>query len=349
MKKSLIAANSSNSTEPLLNELCSLIEEARNAVAIHVNSALTLLYWQIGSHINSHLKKSSRAEYGQEILASLSLELTAIYGKGYSYSALTRMSKIAAMFGKKIVATVSQQFSWSHFVELSSVEDELKRNFYLQLCKLERWSVRELRNQIDKMLFERSAIAKQPKNLIKQELTKLQQSQTTSPDLVFRNSYVLDFLGLDVGHSEVELEQAIIRNLEEFILEIGSGFAFLERQKRISIDQTDYYLDLLFYHRKLKRLVAIDLKLGRFKPEYKAQMELYLRWLQQNEKQKDENDPIGLLLCSEGNSDHIELMMLDSSNIRVAQYLTELPPKKWFEQKLEKAIKLAKLEKKKNE
>ena len=154
--------------------------------------------------------------------------------------------------------------------------------------------------------------------------------------------YVLDFLGLSGCYSEDELENAIARQLENFILELGQGFAFLERQKRFTIDGTDYYLDLLFYHRKLKCLVAIDLKLGKFKPQYKGQMELYLKYMQKYDMQEGENSPIGLLLCSEGNTEHIELMMLGEEQIKVAQYLTCLPDKQWFVDKLNRSILIAK-------
>lgn len=342
MPKSLPSKTLNNNQKLLLSEIRSIIEDTKRKVATHINATITLLYWQIGDHINKQLKQDRKTAYGKEILLSLSKELTSIYGKGYAYSALTRMSKVADIFDKKIIATLSQQLSWSHFIELAMIDDAVKRKFYLELCNLDKWSVRQLREKIDKMVFERSLIAKKPENIIKKELSKVKKSQELSSDLVFRDSYVLDFLGLKNEHSEKELEKAIIANLQKFILEMGDGFAFLEQQKRISVDGIDYYIDLLFYHRKLKRLVAIDLKLGKFKPEYKGQMELYLRFLQKYDKQKDENDPIGLLLCSEGNTEHVELLMLDSSDIKVAQYLLKFPSKEWFIKKLEKAIKLAK-------
>lgn len=339
MKK--ISVKKSANTQ-LFGKVSKLIDDAKKQVFTFVNARITLLYWQIGHHINSHLRSGDRAEYGQEIIVTLSQQLTEHYGSGYSYSALTRMSKVADVIDHKIVATVSQQFSWSHFIEFASIDDELKRSFYLEMCRYEKWSVRDLRDKINSMLFERTAISRKPKNLIKKELKKLSEKKVLSPDLVFKNTYVLDFLGLKNTYSEKDLESAIIRDLEEFVLEMGDGFAFVERQKRIAVDEVDYHLDLLFYHRKLRCLVAIDLKLGKFKPEYKGQMELYLRWLQKNEKQKGEENPIGLLLCSEGNSEHIEFLMLDQKDIKIAQYLVELPSKKWFSEKLHKAIAAAK-------
>jgi predicted nuclease of restriction endonuclease-like (RecB) superfamily len=277
------------------------------------------------------------SQHGQQILATLSQRLTEMFGKGYTYSALTRMMKVAETYTEKMFATLSQTLSWSHFIELVSIEDPTKRLFYQQMCIVEHWSIRTLRQKEDSMLFERTAIAAKPEDVILQTL-QTTDNTNLSPDLVFKSSYILNFLGLNGYYSEKDLEDAIIYHLENFILELGQGFAFLERQKRLSIDSIDYYLDLLFYHRKLNRLVAIDLKLGKFKPEYKGQMELYLKYLQKYELQPHEQSPIGLLLCSEGNTKHIELLLLDEENIKVAQYLTIFPDKQWFIEKLNKSI-----------
>lgn len=324
----------------LFNEIKQLIQNSVQQAAIYLNQATNNLYWSIGHYILEELKHEVYSNYGKQTLATLSQQLTQTFGKGYNYSALTRMIKVADKYPQEMFATLSQTLSWSHFIELITIKDTTKRLFYQQMCSLEQWSVRTLRNKQDEMLYERTAIAKQPETVIINSLEKVKQN--LSPDLVFKNSYILDFLGLNSYYSEKELENAIILQLEQFILELGQGFAFLERQKRISIDGTDYYLDLLFYHRKLNRLIAIDLKLGKFKPAYKAQMELYLRYLQKHEQQTHEQAPIGLLLCSEGNTEHIELLLLGEENIRVAQYLTKLPDKKWFTNKLQKAIQLAK-------
>ena len=330
-------------SEALLKGVQEIIERARSKVAVFINAEATLLNWQIGNYINIELIRENRAEYGSKILATLSQELKLVYGRGYTYTALTRMCKVAKTFSVEIIATLSQQLSWSHLIELSVIENETKRDFFLQLCIYERWGVRELRDKIDTMLFERTAISTKPVETIKEALQTLQEEKTILPELVFKNSYILDFLNLPADYSEIELEKALVANLQQFIMELGSGFAFLERQKRIPVDAIDYHLDLLFYHRKLKRLVAIDLKLGKFKPEYKAQMELYLRWLQKHETQEGEEMPIGLLLCSEGNTEHVELLMLDEKQIRVAQYLTELPSKEWFADKLHRALEIAKM------
>lgn len=326
----------------LLPGIAHIIESSRKRVAVSVLSESTLMYWNIGDYINNNFKTNNRTEYGGKILATLSQQLTEQFGKGYTYTALTRMCKVAALFDNENIATLSQQLSWSHLIELTTVENELKREFYTRMNVVEKWGVRELRDNMGKMLFERTAIAKQPEELIRKELSQLKTQQNISPDLVFKNTYVLDFLNLPGDYSESELENALVQQIERFLLELGNGFAFVERQKRISVDAEDYHLDLLFYHRKMRRLVAIDLKLGKFKPAYKAQMELYLRWLARYEMQPGEEKPVGLLLCSEGNTEHIELLMLDEKEIKVAQYLTELPSKEWFAEKLHRAIEIAK-------
>lgn len=342
MKEQEISLWVEEKCQHLYSSIHQLIENARKKAAVFVNQETTLLYWSVGHHINSAIKTEERLEYGAKILATLSQLLTTQHGKGFSYSALTRMCKVAYAFDQKILATLSQQLSWSHLIELASIDNEAKRLFYSHTSINNQWGVRQLRESIDSMTYERSALAlKSEKEII--DLLSIKSSEAVVPELVFKNTYILDFLNLPGSHSEKELENAIIQQLEQFILELGNGFAFLERQKRISIDAVDYHLDLLFYHRKLNCLIAIDLKLGKFKPEYKAQMELYLRYLQKYDKQAHENDPIGLLLCSEGNTEHIELLMLGAENIKVAQYLTELPNKQWFIDKMHRAIEISKM------
>lgn len=337
--KSQIKNLISEHTDKLFDGVNQLIISVQNKVSTILNVETTLLYWSIGDFINCNLKSEDVSQYGQKILATLSQQLTKKHGKGYSYSALTRMSKIALIYDKQNIATLSQYLSWSHLIELSVIENETKRLFYQSVCFNQKWGVRKLRKQINEMLFERTAISTKPEETI---LENLKDNNLNDPDFIFKNSYILDFLKFPYFHTEKELEKAILNHLENFIMELGDGFAFLERQKRMSVDSIDYYLDLLFYHRKLNRLVAIDLKIGKFKPKYKAQMELYLRYLQKYDKQPHENSPIGLLLCSEGNTEHIELLMLDNKEIRVAQYLTEFPDKKWFLDKLHRAIEISK-------
>jgi predicted nuclease of restriction endonuclease-like (RecB) superfamily len=326
----------------LLEDLRRMIEEARQGIAATVNAALTLLYWRVGKRINEEILKGERAEYGAEILATLSQDLVRDYGKGFSYSALTRMLKFSDVFpDRKIVATLSQTLSWSHFCELLPLEKPLQRDFYAEMCRIERWSVRTLRQKIGSMLYERTALSKKPEELARIELDALRNEDKLTPDLVFRDPYFLDFLGLTGAFQEKDLEAAILREMEAFILEIGVGFSFIARQKRITLDGDDFYLDLLFFHRRLRRLVAIELKLDKFRPEHKGQMELYLRWLDKYERQEGEAAPIGMILCAGKKQEQIELLELDGASIHVAEYLVELPPRELLREKLHRAIALA--------
>jgi predicted nuclease of restriction endonuclease-like (RecB) superfamily len=326
----------------LLADLRGLIESARQRVAAAVNSETTLLYWHIGERIKRELIGEGRAAYGEQIVSTLSRQLSAEYGRGFSRPSLFRMVRLAEVFpDREIVRTLSAHLSWSHFLEILPLDDQLRRDFYAELCRIERWSVRTLRDKINKMLFERTAVATKPEDLIREELDALRESDRMSPDLVFRDPYFLDFLGLKEPYSEKDLESAILRELESFILELGVGFSFVARQKRITVDTMDYYIDLLFYHRKLKRLVVIDLKLDRFQAAHKGQMELYLRWLEKYEMQAGEETPIGLILCAGKSSEHVELLQLATSGVRIAEYLTELPPRELLEKKLHDALRLA--------
>ena len=326
----------------LLGDIRHLIEAAREQTARAVNSALVGMYWHIGKRIREEVLQNERAHYGREILSTLSKKLLEEYGPGFSVPNLSRMMQFAERFPEgEIVATMSQQLSWSHFVEIIPLEDQLKRDFYAEMCRVERWSVRTLRHKIGHLFFERTAVAKKPEALIKQDIAALRDEDRLTPDMVFRDPYFLDFLGLSGHHVEKDVEDAILRELEAFILELGAGFTFVARQKRITVDNEDYYLDLLFYHRHLRSLVAVDLKLGKFQAADKGQMELYLRWLEQHDTQPGEERPIGLILCADKSEEHVELLRLNDSGIRVAQYLTELPPKKLLEQKLHQAIQLA--------
>ncbi|MFO8073403.1 MAG: PDDEXK nuclease domain-containing protein [Polyangia bacterium] len=328
--------------DSLLEEIRGLIERTREGVAASVNAGLTMLNWRIGERLSREVLKGERAEYGKEIVATLSQELTAEFGGGFSYSALTRMQRFFEVFpNPEIVATLSRQLSWSHFQVILPLKDPLHRDYYAEMCRLENWSVRTLRAKIDSMLFERTGISKKPEELARQELSELRAEDRLTPDLVFRDPYVLDFLGLRDTYSERDLESAILRELESFLLELGVGFTFVARQKRIVIDGEDFYIDLLFFHRKLKRLVAVELKIGKFKAAYKGQMELYLRWLARHETERGEQPPLGLILCTEGAKEQIELLELDAAGIRVAEYLTELPPKEILERRLRAAVESA--------
>ena len=326
----------------LIGDIRSLIETARHNVAVTVNTRLTILYWQIGIRIRQDILNEKRAEYGEEILPTLSAKLVPEFGNGFGARNLSRMVRFAEVFPEgKILSTLLRELSWSHFVEIIPLKDGLQRDFYAEMCRIERWSVRTLRKKIDGMLYERTAISKKPEKLIEKDLAALREEDRLTPDLVFRDPYFLDFLGLKDTYSEKDLETAILREMESFILELGIGFSFVARQKRITVDNEDYYLDLLFFHRKLKRLIAIELKLGKFKAAHKGQMELYLRWLEKYEKESGEETPLGLILCAGKTSEQIELLQLDNSGIKVAEYMTELPKRELLEQKLHKAVELA--------
>nr|WP_245543635.1 YhcG family protein [Methanoplanus limicola] len=269
--------------------------------------------------------------------------MSAEFGRGFSMGNLRRMIQFSEVFpDEEIVASLMRQLSWTHFTVLIPIKNDIQRDFYSQMCRIENWSVRTLRKKIDSMLFERTAISKKPDELIKQELEALKEKDEIKPCLVLKDPYLLDFLDLSDTYSESDLEQSILREIEHFVLELGSGFTFIERQKRMIIDGEDHYLDLLFYHRRLKRLVAIELKIGKFKAGYKGQPELYLRWLEKYEMIDGEKTPLGIILCSEGKKESIELLELNKSGIHVAEYLTELLPPDILKQKLDSAIANAK-------
>jgi predicted nuclease of restriction endonuclease-like (RecB) superfamily len=319
-----------------------LIEQTKNNVAVSVNSALTMMYWQIGKYIDDEILQNRRADYGKEVIVTLSKQLTNEYGKGYTKRNLENMIKFAQVFPDvKIVHSLSAKLTWTHFKQIIYIEDNLKREFYIGMIKLDRWSTRTLKDRIDSQLYERTALSKKPNELIDYEIEQLNKGEL-SPNVVLKDPYVLDFLELNDRYLEKDLEDAILREIEKFILELGSGFSFISRQKIIQIDDEDFKIDLLFYNRKLKRLIAIELKLGKFKAAYKGQMELYLRWLEKYEKEEDEKSPIGIILCADKQSEQIELLELDKSNIHVAQYLTVLPDREVLHKKLQLAIKNAK-------
>ena len=334
----------SSKHQSLIKDLRQIIEQARSHVAATANYELTMMYWHIGERINREVLGNQRAEYGKQIVSTVATQLQEEYGrKGFEERTIRRMMKFAQMFPDiQIVSPLVSKLSWTHFLTVMPLKDELQREFYLTLAASERWSKRTLQNKIDGMLYERTAVASKPDELIKKELTTLRDNDVLSPDLVFKSPYFLEFTGLKGMYSEKSLEDSLIAHLEQFIIELGNGFSFVARQKRMIIDGQDFYLDLLFYHRRLHRLIAIDLKLGRSKAQYKGQRELYLRWLEANEMEEGEETPLGLLLCTEGNDEQIELLQLDKAGIKVAQYLTELPPRHVLMQQIQKSLEAAK-------
>lgn len=326
----------------LYSDICKLIDEARTFVANTANKSMTLLYWKIGERINTDLLDGKRAQYGKQIVSHLATQLQLNYGKrGFEERNIRRMIQFTVLFPDfQIVSQAATKLSWSHFIELLSLKEALKREFYLTMALSESWGRDTLRNKIEGMLYERTLISRKPNELIKSELANMRKGESISADLIFKSPYFLDFTGLKGMYSEKSLEDSLIISIEQFIMELGVGFSFVERQKRMIIDGEDFYLDLLFYHRKLKRLIAIELKLGKFKAAYKGQMELYLRWLDKHEKQTGEETPLGLILCTEGGHEQIELLQLENAGIKIAEYLTELPDRKLLKEKLQKELEL---------
>jgi predicted nuclease of restriction endonuclease-like (RecB) superfamily len=326
----------------LVRDLGSMIEEARNQVAAAANAALTSLYWQMGYRVRTEVLDGRRAEYGAQIVAAVGRQLEASYGRGFGEKNLRRMVQFATVFPEaETVAALRRQLTWAHFKLLIPLKDSMKREFYAEMCRVEGWSTRALAQKIDGMLFERTALSKKSEALIRKELSALREQGVLTPALVFRDPYMLDFLELADTYSEKDLESAILREIERFLLELGAGFAFVERQKRITLDGDDYYLDLLFFHRRMQRLVAIELKIGDFKPADSGQMELYLRWLDRHERQPSEQAPLGIILCAGKKRETVEYLDLGARGIHVAEYLTELPPREVLEDRLHRAIEAA--------
>lgn len=327
----------------LFNDVCQIIDQARRHVAAYVNVEACLMNWHVGKRIKEDVLYNQRAEYGKQILKNLSVKLTEKYGVGWSHKTLLHCLRAAETFSEEeIVSAARRQLSWTHIKSLMYIKDPLERQFYMEMCRIEHWDTRTLDEKIDGQLYQRTAISARPEEVIKRELDELRDADNLNPDIVFRSTYFLDMLGLPDVFTEKDLENSILNQLLEFLKELGSDFTFVDRQKRITVDSEDYFIDLLFFHRGLRRLVAIDLKLGKFKPTYEGQMRLYLRYLNKNDRKPWEEEPIGLILCSEGNTEHIQYFMLDKdSDIRVAQYYTELPSKEVLADRLQRAIAIA--------
>jgi predicted nuclease of restriction endonuclease-like (RecB) superfamily len=322
----------------LLGDLRALVQSARQRIAMVAYSTQTMLCWRMGRRLSMEHLQGGRGAYGKQILVTVSRELSADYGRGFSYAEIARMIQFAQAFPEEaIVVTLSRQLSWSHFHALLPIKDALARDFYAEMCRIERWDVRTLRQKIGGMLYQRTALSKKPTAVISAEIGKLRQGQM-SPDTVFRDPYLLDLLGLKGAYSERDLESAILREIEGVLLELGRGFTFVARQKRMSVGSNDFHLDLLFFHRHLRRLIAVELKLESFSPAHVGQMELYLRWLDKHDRAPGEDAPIGLILCASADAEQVELLQLDAKSIRVSEYLTALPPLPLLRERLHQAI-----------
>ncbi|MDR1264602.1 MAG: PDDEXK nuclease domain-containing protein [Propionibacteriaceae bacterium] len=316
----------------LFEQVSALVEEARGAASRQVNATLVLRNWHTGRLISSAVLGDERGDYGKQIVASLSRQLTARYGRGFDASNLYRMVKFAREFpDEQILVSLIPELSWTHILALLPVPSGPTRSFYAEQAVSRRLSVQELRHTIARKAYERREIANSqiPKG-------------SAMPVDAFRDPYLLDFLDLEDGYHERDLESAIIHELEPFLLEAGQGWAFIARQKRIVIDGEDFYIDLLFFSRPLRRLVVIELKIGRFQAAYKGQMELYLRWLDRYERGEGEEAPIGLILCTEAGREQMELLQMHKDGIVVAEYWTALPSKEQLEQRLQEILRRAK-------
>ncbi|HGO5854949.1 TPA: YhcG family protein [Mannheimia haemolytica] len=337
--KTVIAENSAE----FVNEISQLIQSSKQRMTVAVNAELTLLYWHIGKRINDYILQGERAEYGQEVVKNLAQSLTEQFGKGWSKRHLNYTMQFAATFPNlEIVHTLCAQLSWSHFKLIIAIDEPIKREFYATMAAQERWSVRTLDDRIGSLLFERTAISKKPDETVSAELSLLREKGEYNQSMVLKDPYILDFLDLNDRYMERDLEDAILREIEQFLLELGAGFTFVARQKRIQIDNDDFYIDLLFYNRKLKRLIAIELKTESFKHSHKSQMELYLAWLAKHEQETDENPPLGIILCTGKKQEQVELLDLKHSDIHIAEYMTVLPSKAVLEQRLHLAVERAK-------
>jgi predicted nuclease of restriction endonuclease-like (RecB) superfamily len=308
----------------LLEQVIFIIEKRKYKAQVAANSEVTMMFWEVGQYVNSVILKAKRAAYGKQIVATLSQQLVEKYGNTYEITNLRRMMRFAENFkDSSIVATLSPQLSWSHIVELLPLKSDEARIYYAQCIVERRLGVRELRKQIAGKAFER------------REIADLQLSKDSKvPFNIFKDPYLLDVLDLKENYLEADLQKAIIRDIEAFILEFGHGFAFVESQKRMPIGEEVAILDLLFYNRILKRLVAVELKIGSFEASYKGQMELYLAWLDQYERQDGECPPVGIILCAAANREKVDMLKMDKAGIAVAEYWTELPPKEEFEKKI---------------
>lgn len=312
----------------LFNRIAEIIENRKFRAGAYVNQETTLMFWEVGQQIGSAVLDGGRGTYGKQIVVTLAQQLQEKYGGSFDYANVTRMVKFAKRFPDvEIVVPLAQQLSWSHIIALLPLKSDEAFRYYAKDAVDRRLGKRELRRQISRKAYERREIADL-------QLTE----QSVVPFNVFKDPYLLDVLDLKENFLEADLERAVLAEIEAFMLEFGHGLAFLERQKRMTMDGDDFVLDLLFYHRILRRLIAIELKIGKFKPSYMGQMRFYLKWLDRYERQKGEEAPIGLLLCTSASRDQIELLEIDKEGIAVAEYWTELPPKTEFERKIKEIM-----------
>lgn len=327
----------SNNYNELLNNIGFVLEQGRKSAFIAINSVLINTYWEIGKNIVEFEQKGNeKAEYGSKLLDTLARDLKDKYGKGFSKSNVYLMRLFYIKY--PIFQTLSGKLSWSHYIEILSIEDDLERGFYEKQCEKENWSVRELKRQINSALFHRIALSKDKKGVI--ELSQKGQIIEKPQDLI-KDPYVLEFLKLpEMGrYSERDLEQKIIDNLHAFLLELGKGFAFVSRQFRISLGGEHFFVDLVFYNISLKCFILIDLKIGKATHQDVGQMNLYLNYFKKEEMKKGDNEPIGIILSAHKNDLTVEYALGSISNkLFVSKYKTYMPDKKELENKIKEII-----------
>jgi predicted nuclease of restriction endonuclease-like (RecB) superfamily len=321
----------------LLSRIASRYELGKANIATYVNTEVVHTYWQIGKYIvEFELGGSNKAAYGKGLLEKLSKDLTLSFGKGFSLSNVKRMRQFYTVF--PIGAELPHQLSWTHFVELLKIDDPLERSFYIQQTLLERWSTTELIRQKKTSLFMRLAASKEKDGILK---LALQGQIIEKPGDLIREPYVLEFLKIPEPYylSESELETRLIDHLQSFLLELGKGFAFIGRQYRITLGNTHYYVDLVFYHRILKCFVLIDLKKEKVGYEAVGQMNMYLGYFENEENSHDDNPPIGIVLAKEKDDLLVQYAMHNiSSQLFVSKYQLYLPNREELQALIEKQL-----------
>lgn len=315
--------------DDLFSQISQLIKSARNNVVTQINTTLLMTYWNIGRLIVEDEQKSElRAEYGQKILIGLSKRLTKEYGKGFSRSNLHWMRMLYAKY--PICQTLSNKLSWSHYCELLAISEDNKRLFYEHECINSHWSCRELKRQIESSLYERLLLSKGEtnKDVVKQLATK--GIEISSPSDIIKDPYVFEFIGIPENKPilESDLERMLIRGIEDFLLELGRGFMFVGSQQRVTINNTHYYVDMVFYNKILKAYVLIELKRTKLTPEAVGQLNMYLNYYQMEVNDEGDNPPIGIVLCTEKDSLTAEYALGGLSNkIFASKYTLCLPDK----------------------
>lgn len=321
----------------LLTDIGQLLQQARHQVASAVNTTMLTTYWTIGQYIVEYEQQGKeRAEYGSDLINRLSRDLTERYGKGFSKSNLLYIRKLYTTF--PISETVSHLLTWSHYFEILKLDDPLEMNFYIHQCEQEHWSVRELKREMNSMLFHRLALSTDKDGVL---TLAHKGQQVTKPEDILRDPYVFDFVGLPELpiYKEGDLEEALMKNLETFLLELGKGFTFVGRQQRISIAGRNLYVDLVFYHRILKCFVLIDLKRGEIQHEDIGQMNLYLNYFKAEMNVEGDNEPIGIVLGANKDQLMMQYALQGITNqLFVAKYQLYLPSREELQSKLDEIL-----------